>query len=134
MTESGYTKLEVWERSMDFVVKLYEATQSFPKEEVYALTNQIRRAAVSIPSNIVEGRSKRGTKEFMHFINIASGSAAELDTQIQLAKRLVYLKPEKANGLLEELAVIARMLNKLYSSLEHKISDRVSPQPLASSL
>jgi len=115
------------------VTSLYEATEDFPKEEIYALTNQIRRAAVSIPSNIAEGRSKRGTREFMRFINIAAGSTAELDTQIRIAERLHYLATPRAASLLEEIAVIGRMLNKLYSSLESKLG-QTSPQPLASNL
>jgi four helix bundle protein len=133
MTEASYTKLDVWAKSMDMVVSIYAATKSFPKEELYALTNQMRRAAVSIPSNIAEGRSKRTTREFMRFINIASGSAAELDTHVRIAERLTYLPAHHVAPLLNEIGVIGRMLNKLHSSLESKLAAN-SSQPPASSL
>jgi four helix bundle protein len=132
MNDTSYTKLDVWTKSMDLVVTLYDITKSFPKEAVYALTSQIRRAVTSIPANIAEGRSKRSTREFMRYINMATGSTAELDTHIRIAERLHYLSPEQTSPLLEETAVVGRMLNKLHSSLETKLAGN-APQPLTSS-
>ncbi len=122
MAESSYIKLDVWQKSMDMVASIYSATKSFPKEELYTLTSQIRRAAISIPSNIAEGRAKRTTREYMRFINIACGSTAELETQIRIGDRLGYLSRENADVLLEQTSCIGRMLNKLYSSLENKLN------------
>jgi len=122
MGESGYTKLDVWQKSMDLVVAVYGVTKSFPKEEIYALTNQMRRAAVSIPSNIAEGRAKRSTREFLRFISIANGSVAELETQIMLSEKLGYLSSAQTTPLLVEAGLIGRMLNKLYSRLEEKLN------------
>ncbi len=89
-----YTKLDVWQKSMDLVAEIYAITKSFPKEELYTLTTQLRRAAISIPANIAEGRAKRTTRDFMRFINIAAGSAAELETHFLISERLGYLSPE----------------------------------------
>jgi len=124
MAEGSYTKLDVWQKSMDVVSSIYSLTKSFPKEELYTLTSQMRRAAISIPSNIAEGRSKRTTREFMRFVNIACGSTAELETQIRIGERLGYLSSNQSRPLLEELAYIGRMLNKLFSSLENKSTSR----------
>jgi four helix bundle protein len=122
MADAGYTKFDVWRKSIDFVASIYTVTKSFPKEEMYTLTSQIRRAAISIPSNIAEGRSRRTTREFMRFISIASGSAAELETQIRIAERLAYLSCQQATPLLNEIDDISRMLNRLYASLETKLA------------
>ena len=115
-----FANLEVWEKSVDLVASVYKITKTFPKEELYTLTSQIRRAAISIPSNISEGRAKRSTKDFMRFIAMASGSAAELETQIVIGERLGYINSEQKGILLNEIGSIARMLNKLYASLEAK--------------
>ncbi|MFC1859599.1 four helix bundle protein [Thermodesulfobacteriota bacterium] len=81
---TGHEKLEVWQRSMDLAVEIYRVTETFPKEEVYSLTSQIRRCAVSIPSNVAEGAARNSRKEFARFLYIALGSAAELATQSTL--------------------------------------------------
>jgi four helix bundle protein len=86
----GYKELIVWQKAMTLVQEVYRITNSFPKEEVFGLTSQIRRAAVSIPSNIAEGRSRRTRKDFGQFLAIAYGSAAELETQLLIAKSLNY--------------------------------------------
>src|SRR5580658_7355809 len=109
MAENSYTKLDVWQKSMDVVASVYSLTKSFPKEELYTLTSQMRRSAISIPSNIAEGRAKRTTREFMRFVNIACGSTAELETQIRIGERLAYLSSKQSQPLLEELAYIGRM-------------------------
>lgn len=114
MTLKGYHELIVWQKSIDVVEKIYAATQDFPKEELYALTNQIRRSAVSIPSNIAEGQARKTTKEFINFISIAQGSRAELETQVIIANRLKYIDDNQAEQLLSNLAEIAKMLYSLY--------------------
>lgn len=100
-----YQELLVWQRAMDLVENVYVLTKAFPKDEVYGLSSQMRRAVVSIPSNIAEG-SRRGTdKDFCHFPNMAFGSGAELETQFKIAKRLKYCdlkKYEIAEALLDE--------------------------------
>jgi four helix bundle protein len=100
---------------MDFVCDVYEATQSFPKDEIYGLTNQIRRAAVSMPSNIAEGASRSSQKDFTHFLHIALGSASEVETQILIAARLLYLS--NPDNLLTRVTVIRKSINALIRSL-----------------
>jgi len=86
--------LRVWQGAMDLVEEIYKITALFPKDELYALTNQMRRAAVSVPSNIAEGAARNGSKEFLYFLSIARGSLSELETQLQIAVRLGYMKKE----------------------------------------
>src|SRR2546421_12926491 len=86
-----HEKLDVWIRSIDLVMTVYKATESFPKEERFGLTSQIRRAAISVPANIAEGAARRSPKEFVHFISNAQGSARELETELLIAQRLGYL-------------------------------------------
>ena len=131
MTTKSYKNLDVWQKSMKLVKVVYSVTKSFPKEELYALTSQIRRAAVSIPSNIAEGRAKRTTREFMRFVNIACGSVAELETQLLIGESLGYISAPHLEPLLEELNSIGRMLNGLYAGLEKKLSPASSLQPQA---
>jgi len=87
----NHKDLEVWKKSMDLVSNIYKITESFPNKELYGLTNQIRRAAVSVPSNIAEGAARSSKKEFIQFLYIALGSLSELETQIIIANRLEYL-------------------------------------------
>lgn len=95
--------LDVWKISMDFVVDIYKLTRSFPKDEKYGLTSQLRRAAVSIPSNIAEGAGRKGGKEYIQFLYIALGSLAELDTQLILAERLGYGDTKKQIEILNTI-------------------------------
>jgi four helix bundle protein len=113
--------MDVWQKSMDLVSSIYLITKTFPKDETYTLTNQMRRAAISVPSNIAEGRAKRTTRDFMRFINIASGSIAELETQLIIGERLGYMSQEQSQSLLEIVDHVGRMLNKLHASLERKL-------------
>ena len=83
-----YRDLIVWQKSMDLVVEIYKLTKNFPKSEIYGLTSQMKRCAVSIPSNIAEGRRRGSRKDYRHFLIIAYGSGAELETQIEIVKRL----------------------------------------------
>lgn len=111
-----FKDLDVWNKSMQLAGDVYRITQSFPKEELYGLSSQMRRAAVSVPSNIAEG-SKRGKKDFAHFIRIAQGSNAELETQFLIANDLKYLKEGDLHLCLQKLEDNARMLSKLHQSL-----------------
>jgi four helix bundle protein len=122
MMVQSYKDLDVWQRSMDLVEAVYALTKQFPKEELYTLTSQIRRAAISVPSNIAEGRSKRATRDFMRFIHISYGSMAELETQLMIAERLSYISHDKLSPLVEEIGDIGRMLNGLLSGLERKLA------------
>lgn len=123
----GYTNLEVWQKAMNLVTSIYTLTNEFPKEEVYSLTNQIRRAAVSIPSNIAEGRSRHSTKEYMRFVMMARGSVAEVETQLLISQNLNYVGDEKIQPLLEDVGEIGRMLSGLFSTLERKLSESSPP-------
>jgi len=111
----GYKELIVWQKAMKMVTEVYLATQTFPKEELYGLVSQMRRAAVSIPSNIAEGQGRRSRGEFRQFVGIARGSLAELETQIEIAKNLGYLS--RAHTIDEPLAEVGKLLTGLSKSL-----------------
>ena len=111
-----YKELEVWKKGILLVLKIYEIVRTFPKDEHYALTDQIRRAVVSIPSNIAEGASRNTTKEFIQFLYVALGSASELETQIIIAEKLGYIKNNQ--NLISEITIIRKMLNALITSLK----------------
>ena len=98
---------------MAFVVEIYKATQSFPKDEVYGLVSQLRRAAVSIPSNLAEGYGRNSTRELHQFIGNSRGSAAEVETQVEIARDLGFIANERAERLLADIAEIGRMLTGL---------------------
>lgn len=105
-----FRKLEIWKRSHQFALKVYTATQRFPKEEAFGLTSQIRRASVSIPANIAEGCGRDTETELKRFLHIAHGSTGELDSLIELARDLNFVDGEHYNGLVEELTQIKRMI------------------------
>ena len=105
-----YRNLKVWQKAHGFVLKIYKATSSFPREEIYSLVSQIRRAAVSIPSNIAEGCGRTGNRELKQFMGIAMGSATEVGYQLLLAKDLGYIQIENYNKLNEEVDEIQKML------------------------
>ncbi len=107
--------LIVWQKAMDLVVNIYSLTQAFPKDELYGLTSQMRRAAVSIPSNISEGRRRRSSAEFGRFCKIAFGSGAELETQLEIAKRLSYGTGKGITDCQTILDEVMRILNRLTS-------------------
>jgi four helix bundle protein len=117
----SYRDLEVWKEAMDLVVLCYQSTKLFPKNEIYGLSSQLQRAAVSIPANIAEGRQRQHTKEFLQHLSIACGSLAELETHIQIAGRLKYLNQNQLKGVLDKTKKIGRMLNGLRRSIEKKI-------------
>jgi four helix bundle protein len=115
----NHKDLEVWRVSMDFVVEIYQATKVFPQTEIYGLTSQMRRAAVSIPSNIAEGAARKNTKEFIQFLYISQGSLAEIETQLLISERLQYLKDPAAQY--EKIKYIRTLLSRLISALNNKL-------------
>ena len=118
----SFHELTVWQRAIDLSVQIYTLTQSFPKDELFGLTNQVRRASVSVSSNIAEGQSRLTKPEFIHFLSIARGSNAEVQSQLELARRLNFGNIDSI-VLCEGLATeVAKMLNVLIASLK-------SPQP-----
>jgi four helix bundle protein len=117
-----HEKLEVWSLAMDFVVEVYRSTEGFPKEEKFGLTSQIRRAAVSVPANIAEGAARQSSKEFIHFLSNAQGSASELETELTIAYRLEYLTHGRYAELLPKLDKIGRMITGLSQHLKRKVT------------
>ena len=109
--------LEVWRLGKEIVLEIYKITKSFPKEELYGLAAQMRRAAVSIPSNVAEGFNRRHNKEYRQFLYIALGSCAELETQIEVSCELKSISPEKSEHLLGKLDHETRMLRNLIKKL-----------------
>jgi four helix bundle protein len=115
-----YKDLEVWRKSMDLCISIYNATSIIPSEEKFGLTSQIRRSAVSIPSNIAEGWGRSSRKEYINFLYIARGSCFELDTQIILADEMHFLEKPTSEKIRENIKSVAMMLNKLISRLKEK--------------
>jgi four helix bundle protein len=115
---NSYKELIVWQKSFELAKKIYKNTENFPKSEIYGLTSQIRRAGISIPSNIAEGFARKHRKEFSQFISIAFGSGAELETQLLLVKELKFITDKEFNELNSLLEEIMKMLNSLKSKLK----------------
>ena len=113
-----YKDLIVWQNGIDIVSKIYSITDHFPKNEIFGLTNQLRRASVSVPSNIAEWHIRDSDKEFSRFLNIALGSLAELETQLLIAKNLGYLKIEDFEGLLPKIITEIKQIIALRNSLK----------------
>ena len=116
-TFKSYRDLQVWQRSMQLATRIYQVTQKFPSEERFALTNQLRRASVSVPSNLAEGHARFGPGEFSRFISIAMGSVAEIETQILLSTDLGYIRGDLSRELLTDLETIGKMLRGLAKSI-----------------
>ncbi len=114
--EKPHKRLAVWRKSVDLVVETYKVTKTFPREERYGLTDQVRRAAVSIPANIAEGAGRRTKKEFINFLHISQGSLSELDTHLEIALRLNYIKTELYSSLDSQMVGIDKMLTGLIKS------------------
>ena|SRR3990172_2145347 len=119
-----HEKLKLWKKAIDFVVRLYALTNSFPKEEKFGLTSQLRRAAVSVPANIAEGAGRQSDKEFLYFLSNAQGSASELATELLIARRLGYLTRREFAEANEELDHIGRMIVGLAQSVKIRVGDR----------
>ena len=113
----SYKDLLVWQRSMDLVETVYRLTGSFPSVEQWGLVSQMRRAAISVPSNVAEGYGRQATGEYRHHLSIGRGSLLELETQVLLATRLKYLEPADAESVLKEIDEISRMIATLVSRL-----------------
>lgn len=114
---NNYKELKVWQKSISIVAEVYKITSDFPKEEVYGLTSQMRRSAVSVPSNIAEGAGRVSPGDFKHFLNIARGSSFELETQLIIANELDYIENERFKELQLKLDEIQRMITGLQKSL-----------------
>ena len=119
-----FKDLVVWQKAMEMVAEVYRLTDSFPKREVYGLTDQIRRAAVSVPSNIAEGQAHHNNREFVHFLRHSSGSLAELETQLNIAERLGYADASSTAQLLTRVHEVGRILNGLIGSIREQIDQR----------
>jgi four helix bundle protein len=117
---ASFKDLRVWQESMKFAVDVYRTTEQFPRHELYGLSNQLRRAAVSIPSNIAEGKGHRSDREFGHFLFHARGSLLEVQTQVMIAKELQYMSCEDSQRILASSDAIGRSLNSLINSLREK--------------
>ena len=116
----SHKDLQVWQKSIELVTLLYAITEQFPGEERFGLTNQMRRVSVSIPSNIAEGAARNHNKEFIQFLHVALGSAAELETQLIISENLSFLSAEKSSEVLDKLSEIRNMLLGLIHYLKNK--------------
>ena len=127
----SYRDLRAWQRAMDLVEAIYQTTANWPQRETYGLAQQIRRAAVSVPSNIAEGQGRRGRREYVHALSIANGSLYEVETQLLVAQRLRYLPEERCAALLEETAHVGRLpyglIRRLQNPLPPAASDWMPP-------
>jgi len=111
--EKPHKRLEAWKQSIELVTEVYRLTESFPNREIYSLTDQIRRAAISVPSNIAEGAARHTKKEFVNYLHMAQGSLSELDTQLEIAKRLCYLEAPLCEKINVQMQRIDKMLTGL---------------------
>lgn len=118
MGSQAYQDLSVWKKSIDLCVCVYELCADFPKNELYGITDQMKRASVSIPSNIAEGQARQHSKEFLQFLSVANGSLAELDTQRIVAERLGFLSCDKSSDLEHRITEVRKMLYALSRSLK----------------
>ena len=122
----SHRDLIVWQKAVDFADSLYEMTESFPKHELYGLTSQLRRAGVSVPSNITEGNGRGTTQDYIRFLFHSYGSLMEVDTQVHLATRRSYITVNDEDRAIEQLSEFGRMLNGLIASLERRKASRES--------
>jgi four helix bundle protein len=120
MAAQHYKDLIAWKKAMDLVNAIYDTTDTFPKRETYSLTDQIRRAAVSIPSNIAEGQAHFSNREFLHFLRHSRGSLAELETQLLIAQCRHYLSDADAEQLLKQADELSRILSGLINSIKER--------------
>lgn len=123
MSIRSYRDLEVWQLAMKVAEDVFKLTTEFPKQQLYVLVPQIQRAVASIASNIAEGHSRHTTKEYIRFLNIASSSLSEVETQLILSSNLGYADKKKADLIMEELEILGKRINKLISVLKQKITN-----------
>lgn len=121
MAAGYYSELKVWQKFMDLAVEIYQLVKLLPREELYGLSDQMRRAVVSIPSNIAEGHQRSATKDYIRFLFIAKGSLGELETQLLLCERLGYVNNEISGPIYSRCEEIGRMLSGLINSLQEKL-------------
>jgi four helix bundle protein len=121
-----YRDLVVWQKSLDLAHAIYRATARFPKAELYGLTSQMQRSAVSIPANIAEGHDRESTKEFLHHLSFSLGSLAELETLLALAIRLEYLPSDACDSLDRDCRLIGKMLRSLQRALRDRVRRKSS--------
>ena len=114
---NNFKDLRIWRQGMDLVQEIYAITKNFPPQEVYGLTAQMRRAAVSVPSNIAEGFRRKHSREYRQFLATALGSCGELETQVEIAKRLGYLPLDNAKALIDQIESICKMTQTLMKRL-----------------
>jgi four helix bundle protein len=131
-SQPAYKQLDTWQQAMTLVERCYEVTSAFPRSEMYGLSSQIRRAAVSIPSNVAEGFCRRKTKAYANHVSIALGSHGELETCLELAVRLGFLSREKLGALEQATTSVGSLLSGLHRSLEEKIAREKAGRPPAS--
>jgi four helix bundle protein len=123
---AGYKNLEVWKKAIDLVEEIYKITKAFPDDEKYSLTSQMRRASISIPSNIAEGNRRNSQREYIRFLRISFASGAELETQMIISERLGYIQDKDIQAVNDRLEEIMKMLNGLIGSIERNISSQSS--------
>jgi four helix bundle protein len=126
---SNYRQLIAWQKAIDLCVALYEISESFPRAELYGLTSQLRRAGVSVPSNIAEGRGRGSSRDYRRFLLHARGSLFEIETQTEIAARLRFIARAEADAVLEQVAEVVRVINGLLKYLDRKLAARCSPPP-----
>ena len=120
-SRNSHKDLILWQKALDLAVAVHEVSAAFPKSEIFGLVSQIRRAAVSIPSNIAEGSARRTTREFIAFLHIARGSMAEVETQLLLAQRTGYVSNERLTVLQVRLDEVGRIMNAVIAGLRRRL-------------
>lgn len=128
-----FKDLNAWQKSMDLAVMVYEKVKFLPKEEMFSLSSQMRRAAISIPSNIAEGQQRKSLRDFLRFLLIANGSLGELETQLILCERLNYLKSEEMGLLMVQCSETGKLLNGLMNSVQQQIQKQTDKRTLPES-
>jgi four helix bundle protein len=121
MSVNCYRDLEVWQFGIQLTKQVYELTRTFPKHELYSLSNQMQRAAVSVPANIAEGHARSSTKEFLHHLSISRGSLAELETMLTIAEELQYCQPLSTSAIFQLCDRISRMMAQPRHSLKRRM-------------
>lgn len=122
----AYTELRVWKQAVDLVLEVYQITQTFPKAELYGLTNQVRRSAVSVPSNIAEGKGRSTDRDFALFLTHARGSLLELETRLLIASKLGYITGEKSEFLTGKTQQLAKTINALLNTIRGNEGRRIA--------
>ena len=124
MSIQSYKDLDIWKRSRAVVTEIYRTTNTFPKREMFGLTSQLRRASISVPSNIAEGAARLYTREYIRFLSNALGSIAELETQLLVAVDLGYTTGQHIRSMMQELDEIGKMTRRLVQRLEERLATR----------